>query len=379
MTDEFEEDYTRQNQRLKAYWVMRYLQENTDSEHLKRAVDIAEDLYDLGIPAEQKSVNKDIKYINATLLLEETAFDDPYAMDLLDALEAVQEKENQTIKFKYANRQTRGYFYDRGDKYFNEVRLILESVYSSKFVSEAIVADIEKRILKGVSKYDREKLKHITPITNRATTQNSRVFDNVKIISNAISTSLNGKRHKPEKIQFNYNEYYIPEGSLKPKKRYGRKSELYTVSPYYLMINDGNYYLLCYDDKYGKRTFRVDRMENIQPIGIERDGEEEFRGFNAKEYAKQNFAMFEGENKHITIQFVTSKCLNTVVDKFGTASNIVYKNTDKGHFTVSLTTGVNPQFYGWLCSFGNLAKIVDPPEIIEEFEEYIDGIKKLYK
>ena len=73
MADKIEFRDSLKNQRLKAYWVMRYLQEYTDAEHLKRAIDIAEDLTALGIPAEQKSVNKDIKFINASLLLEETA------------------------------------------------------------------------------------------------------------------------------------------------------------------------------------------------------------------------------------------------------------------------------------------------------------------
>ena len=161
--------------------------------------------------------------------------------------------------------------------------------------------------------------------------------------------------------------------------KYGRKDEKYIVSPYHLLINDGNYYLICFDEKNQKKwTYRVDRMENVKQLKEEkREGAEHFYDFNATEYAKTNFSMFEGENKFITIKFVNT-CMNAVVEKIGT-DKIKYQNFDNGHFTVEMRTGINEQFYGWLCTFGNRAKVIEPQEQVDAFQEYVRKITTLYE
>ena len=56
-----------------------------------------------------------------------------------------------------------------------------------------------------------------------------------------------------------------------------RKGAMYTVSPYKLLINDGNYYLLAFDDaSKSMRTYRVDRMKSVNLTGVPREGKEAF-------------------------------------------------------------------------------------------------------
>ena len=93
--------------------------------------------------------------------------------------------------------------------------------------------------------------------------------------------------------------------------------------------------------------------------------------------AFSNFSMFEGENRFITIKFVNT-CMNAVVEKIGT-DKITYKNFDKDHFTVTMGTGINEQFYGWLCTFGNKAEVVEPEGQVEAFKEYLKKITSLYE
>lgn len=161
--------------------------------------------------------------------------------------------------------------------------------------------------------------------------------------------------------------------------KHGRKDEKYIVSPYHLLINEGNYYLICFDEKNQKKwTYRVDRMENVSlRTDDKRAGAEHFYDFNATEYAKTNFSMFEGKNGFITIKFVNT-CMNAVVEKIGT-DNITYKNFDKDHFTVTMGTGINEQFYGWLCTFGNKAQVIEPEGQVAAFKEYIKKITSLYE
>ena len=60
-------------------------------------------------------------------------------------------------------------------------------------------------------------------------------------------------------------------------------------------------------------------------------------------------------------------------DKKVEYENITYKNYDNGHFTVTMRTGVNEQFYGWLCTFGNKAKVIEPKEQIDELLAFMQG------
>ena len=359
------------NQKMKAYLVMRLLQKNTDFDHLLTSVQIADLLEGYGISAQEKSIQRDIKAINATLELEPAILNgDDYNIE--DATEYVEEdKEIRSIQYRSASTTKRGYYFQREENFFQLIRLLLESVYASKFINKRDSDYLKKYILKDVSKFDVERLHHISPIVNKNKTKNSQVFDNVKMLSDAITAKC--------KVEFNYNYFYIPEGASKPKTRCGRKDQKYVVSPYHLLINEGNYYLLCFDEQNQKRwTYRVDRMENVSLRADEkREGAECFYDFNANEYAKTNFAMFEGENRFITIKFVNT-CMNAVVEKIGT-DNITYKNYDKNHFTVTMGTGINEQFYGWLCTFGNKAQVIEPQEQISAFREYVKKISSLYE
>ncbi len=361
----------KENQKMKAYLVMRLLQKNTDFDHLMTSAQISELLNDYEVSAQEKSIQRDIKAINAALEVEDAILNgDNYTIE--DAVDYVAEdKEIRSIQYRSASTKNRGYYFQREEGYFELIRLLLESVYASKFINKSNSDYLKKHILKDVNKFDAEKLDHISPIVNKNKTTNSQVFDNVKTLSDAIS--------KRCKVEFNYNNFYIPENADKPKTRHGRKGEKYIVSPYHLLINDGNYYLLCFDEKNQKKwTYRVDRMQNVSLLKEEkREGAEHFYDFNANEYAKTNFAMFEGKNKFITIKFVNT-CMNAVVEKIGT-DKVTYKNFDNGHFTVKMRTGINEQFYGWLCTFGNKAQVIEPQEQVDEFREYVRKITTLYK
>jgi hypothetical protein len=42
-------------------------------------------------------------------------------------------------------------------------------------------------------------------------------------------------------------------------------------------------------------------------------------------------------------------------------------------------TGINEQFYGWLCTFGNMAKVIEPENQVAAFKDYIKKITTLYE
>ena len=76
----------KENQQYKALLLWHYLCRNTDNNNFVKGEDIAEDLYkDYGIPAERRSVYRDIKQLNTMLYM----IDNDCSLE--EALEAIEE------------------------------------------------------------------------------------------------------------------------------------------------------------------------------------------------------------------------------------------------------------------------------------------------
>lgn len=100
----------------------------------------------------------------------------------------------------------------------------------------------------------------------------------------------------------------------------GNHGGLYIVSPYQLIINEGNYYLLSYDSKRDAlRTYRLDRMKEVKILDAPSEGREKFAEIDMHTYTQRVFSMFGGEQKRVRIRF-TNDMLDTVIDRFGTKS-----------------------------------------------------------
>ena len=156
-----------------------------------------------------------------------------------------------------------------------------------------------------------------------------------------------------------------------------RKGARYTISPFQLLINDGNYYLLAFDDlSHEMRTYRVDRMKDIRFTGEPRDGEEEFKGIDLKTYTKRVFSMYGGEQKLVEIRFI-NPLLDAVVDRFGT-KDVQYAKVDDTHFSATAKVEISDQFFGWILGFGKKAKLLYPDDVIDQFKVYMDKIREMY-
>lgn len=157
-----------------------------------------------------------------------------------------------------------------------------------------------------------------------------------------------------------------------------RRGAIYKVSPYKLVINDGNYYLLAFDDyAQDMRTYRVDRMKNITRTGEPREGKEVFAKVDLKSYTQRTFGMFNGEKERVRIRFVAS-LLDAAIERFGRGSEISYSKMDDHHFMISVAVEISDQFFGWICGFGSKAVIIAPESVKNQFLDYIEKIKSKY-
>ena len=358
------------NQKMKPYLVMEYLMRHTDENHAESADNIAAYLQELGIDAERRSIYRDIEEINKALWLLENEDD----ADIFAAEEAIETDENDSEKFIVYDRHLKGFRVVRRKYELSDIRLMAECIYASRYISQS-EAERLVDIIKGfVSEEQSREIRTDALVTARQRTLNKSTLRNVSTIYDAMSKMIEGEKHVPEKISFQYLKYTIDDLEKQTERRKGAK---YIVSPYKLIINDGNYYLLAFDDNSQQiRTYRVDRMKAINRLGTPRDGAEAFAAIDMKTYTQRTFSMFGGECERVSIRFVSS-LLDTAVERFG-RYNVSYSRSDDHHFTVSADVEISDQFFGWLCGFGTKAKLFSPNSVVEQYKEYLQKILSKY-
>lgn len=364
------------DQKLKPYLVLQYLLKYSDENNTRTAYDIIGYLAECGIHAERRSIYKDIEDINRVMLmLQEDVELEEADMMIAEAQESGDEEEITELKTILYDRSKKG-FYVRQRKFdVNDIRLLAECVYACKSITETKAKRLVNVVCDFVSEEQARKIRHNAFLTDRVKTDNQSVLNNIAAINEAMSKHLDGQPHTPEKITFKYMRRSINDMSKQMERKAGSR---YKVSPFQLLINDGNYYLIAYADYAQEiRTYRVDRIKDIRFTGEPRDGDEEFKQIDVKSYAYRVFSMMRGEPKLVQMRFANF-LLDAVVDRFGT-KYVQYAKEDEEHFTVTAKIEISDQFYGWLLGFGDNAKLIYPDDLIEKFQAYLDKIRMLYQ
>lgn len=339
----------RPDQRYKALMTWQILLRNTDEDHGLTATDLSIELSDYGIEAEEHSIRRDVKALQN--LCEKSAEID----------------EGETFGYRIEHRRTDpvGYRVSERPLSMNDLQLIASAIRSSRYLSKKQ----EKRLLDALgaycSKYQLEELASGAAWISRDKTPNDRVPKNIRIINKAIQ--------EKRKIRFQYLKYTLQNRSDQTPRRKGNP---YILSPYKILISEGDFYVIAYD---GKKIvhYRIDRMRDVRMLNDPRDGEAVFESLDTRSYAKRLFSMFSGEKKHVRIRF-TNDLLDTAVDRFG-ATDAIYTPTDSNHFTVSVDVEVSNQFYAWVCGFRKKATILGPLEVVEGFQQFLVDIHNRYK
>lgn len=355
------------DQKMKPFLVYHYLMRHSDENNVVKTDKMRRDLLACDVSAERRSIYRDIEEINKALLVAEGV-----AIDMDDAARLCEDEEERTIVY---DKHRKGFYVRQRHYDANDIRMMAECVYAARFLDEKTALRLVDVVCEQVSEHDAKKIKHSAFLTDRVKTDCTSVYRNVSLINDAMSSKLDGETHVPEKIKFKYLKCTIQDVRQRVERRHGDE---YVVSPYELLINDGNYYMFGFDDKSKKmKIFRVDRMKNIKFTHEARQGGEEFKAIDIKAYAKEHFGMFSGDKEHVTLRFV-APLLDTVVDRFGT-TGVVYGREDDRHFTAVVSVAVSDQFFGWLCGFGRRIKITAPESVKERFKLHLDKMRGMYE
>ena len=345
-------------QKYKSLLVWDILQKRTDENHAIQLKEIKEHLEMYGITAERHSIKRDIDDI-LLILNKEFDFD-------IDEL-GIEERALLGYEIEYDASQ-HGYKVSRRPYEFDELRLLAECVRASKFISKSQESHLLAAIEGLCSDYQIEELQNEVYLVGRNKTTNKYIMSTMLKINQAIRLD--------SQISFKYQKFTIKDRTQQVDRRGGAT---YKISPFKLIINDGYYYLLAWSSsRKAITTFRIDRMKGVEILLDQREGYEEFAKIDMEAYTQQHFGMFSGDQKLISLRF-TNNLLDTMVDRFGTGSDVLYRPDGERHFILSTHVAISDQFYGWLCGFRKMAQIISPPDIVNDFQQFLDDIYYKYE
>lgn len=323
-----------EKQKLKLLYLMQLLLEKTDEEHAVTMPEIIEYLEKNDIQAERKSIYNDIQLLT------------DFGLDII----SIKERPG-------------GYYLASRQFELAELKLLVDAVQSSKFITSKKSRELIKKLGALCSDGQAKQLQRQVVVTNRNKTVNESIYYNVDIIYNAIAANV--------KVQFQYFEWNINK-----EMQLRKNGAFYCVSPWLLTWDDENYYLIAYDDRAGIiKHYRVDKMLKIDLTREARSGKEAFAGFDIAGYSKKTFGMFAGEEETVTL-CLEERLTGVVVDRFGTEAAM--RKKDEDHILARVNVAVSRQFFGWVAGLGAGIKIEAPETVAEQYRAYLEDILNLY-
>ena len=321
------------NQRMKLLYLMKILLEKTDEQNPMSVAEIITALNAYDIQAERKSIYSDIELLRQ------------FGLDI------VTQRSKKT-----------GYFIAQRQFELPELKLLVDAVQSSRFITKKKSDELIKKLSSLTSNEQAKLLRRQVYVANRAKALNETIYYSIDQIHYAIS------EHK--KIVFKYFDYDVNKNQV-----FRKQGKLYTVTPVALCWSDDKYYLITYSEKFESFThYRVDRMSSVNALDEPGDKFDK-SSFNIADYAKRVFGMFDGEVVRAKLSFHNS-LVNVVLDHFGKDVRMI--SSGEGWFDISVDVSVSPVFLAWVFNFGDQALIKQPDSLIEKMKELIEKNRKHY-
>ena len=319
------------NKKLRLLYLARYLQEETDERHPRTVQDMIAYLERCGISAERKSIYDDLELLTL------------YGMDV------------QSIRGK-----TYGYFLGDRDFQLPELKLLIDVVQASPFLTQGKSMELITKLEKLTSRPNARQLRRQVYVMDRVRTHNEKLYYAI----DGLHTAINDDR----KVTFRYFDW-TPEGG----KAYRRGGTLYEADPVALCV-DRHYYMVAYDPAISDyRHYRVDRMESLTVTDTPRAPLPE--NFDLGKYVRTIFDMYSGRTETVQLCF-DRQLINVVMDRFGADAHI---HADGDRIAVTAPVEVGPTFYGWLAQFGTQAELVSPAPIRQAFADHCRRIMAVYE
>lgn len=319
-----------EGQKLRILYILDYLRLESDEEHPVSTQKLIDMLDAKGIHAERKTIYDDISRLNE------------YGYEILQV----------------QNRLGGGYYLGTRKFELAELKLLVDAVQSSRFITWKKSKELIKKLEDEVSRYDCSKLKRQVYVAERVKTDNERIYYNIDGIHQGIQTN--------HKISFIYMDWNAK------KQLVPRGNDAKVVSPWALIWRDDNYYLAAFDGTDGiMKHYRVDKMKDVTVLEDRREGLEQFEQVDLAQYSNRTFGMFGGREEIVTLEF-PERLIGLLIDRFG--KEISIRKGENDCFLGRVRLKVSSQFFGWLTGIGKEIRIASPESVREEYKTWLEEI-----
>lgn len=324
------------NKKLLIIYILKILQEYSDQNHFLTQSDIIKKLLNsYGMECERKAVSQNIN-------------------SLID------------VGYDIVKMPKGGYYLSERGFDPSEITFLIDAVFSSKVISGKQTKDLVEKLSNFLSKHQRKKYNYLYKAEEVSKSLNKQVFYNIDVINQAIEEN--------KQISFLYNKYGANK-KLTPRQK-GRD---YLVNPYFMINNNGKYYLVCNYDYFNEiANYKIDLITDIKivdapikPITMLENFE---NGIDIAKYINENIYMFGGKTIEAKIKLENDYAVNDVVDWFGKNVRI----TEGGDDFIAIIKASRLAIYYWCLQYSSHTELLQPLELREKLKEAIEKNYKKY-
>lgn len=327
-----------EGQKAKILVLLDIFQHQTDEDHPLSVPQLLAALAKAGVPAERKSVYADIEAL-------------------------------RTAGYDIELQRGRGGGYYLASRTFQlaELKLLVDAVQASRFVTARKSAQLIKKLEGFTSDWQARQLHRQVFVSGRAKSSNDTAYYAVDALYRAIAAD--------KMVAFQYVDW-----TLDRKKAARNGGAAYRVSPWALAWENNSYYLIAYEDyaaPFGIRHYRVDKMEHVRLLDEPRRGRKDYEAFDLAAYMQRMFNMYNGPEVAVTLR-CENRLVGAMLDRFGTGV-ILIPEEDGAHFHLTVPATDSPQFLGWVCGFGTGVTVTAPESIREKMRALAARLAESYR
>lgn len=327
----------REGQKAKLIALLHILEQFSDEEHRLTVPVLEKMLAQQGIVCERKSIYADIA------ALQQLGYD-----------------------IELARGQGGGYYLASREFELAELEILVDAVQNSRFITKKKSTTLIQKLEKLASKYQASRLARQVFVSGRVKSMNESVYYNVDALHGALAAH--------QMVQFSYWTH-----DLSKRKVQRTPKRLYQVSPWALAYENSNYYLIAYqtyEEPFGMRHYRVDKMSAVTVLDTPREGHKIYKAFDLAAYTKKMFGMYHGTEATVTLR-CPNAYVDTMIDRFG-RDFILIPEENGTHFHFDTSVCVSKQFFAWVAGFDTAVEITAPDAIRQEMKDFLHRLTQQY-
>lgn len=327
-----------ENSKLKLLYILDIMRK-TDEFHPINSTQIAEKLSAHGIRAERKSIGRDLACLE----------DAGYSI------------------IKCADHNKGWYMTDQAFEDY-ELKILCDAVGSAAFLTDKDTRDLMKKV-RDLATSEGEKLISAATYLDAGIKTDDK---SGKLKIDAVTRAIKAKK----KITFQYFE-----DTAGNRRRLRRDGHVYCVSPYYLVLYENQYFLICNSDSNdGLTHFRLEMITNLSvteqgsrnPETIPIHGQ----NFDLGAYLRRSQNMWNGERVQVKLR-CDNYLRNEIRMRFG--KQVMMIDDGPEHFTVNVEAADNTGLYQWLAEQGTRLQVLSPSDVRAHYIAYLQSILMIYE